>query len=272
MLVLNYQVFYEVIKIVKRNIPGLIIIAFQIIFVGLFFTTVFSDKVKVEKYVSTVHNENLNKIATSVSVLFEEEEKNVDTTTVEEELVVEELPSIEEKVVVEEKVEPVVEVKEEEIKTEPLVSVDASKYVNNEPMGFKVTEGNKQYSLNDYEFNVVVAVVAGEFDKNKDDALAVVSVILNRCDSDKWSSWAGSTPYSQVTRKGQFEVYGAGYYLAYMPDGSKYGSEKYNTAKQAVIDGLNGIRNNSYLGFRAWHISSYSDKYMVSGGNRYGYN
>ena len=34
----------------------------------------------------------------------------------------------------------------------------------------------------------------------------------------------------------------------------------------------NGIRNNEYLGFRAWYLSNYSSKYIVSGGNRYGYN
>ena len=50
------------------------------------------------------------------------------------------------------------------------------------------------------------------------------------------------------------------------------GSEKYKVAKQAVIDGLNGIRNNNYLGFRAWYLTNYSSKYVVSGGNRYGYN
>ena len=139
-------------------------------------------------------------------------------------------------------------------------------------MGFKVTEGNKNYDLDGEEFDVVVAVVAGEFDKTLDDALGVVSVILNRCDNNNWRRWAGDNPYSQVIRKGQFEVYFAGYYLKYMPGGSQYGKEKYNIAKQAVIDGLNGIRNNEYLGFRAWQISSYSDNYIVYGGNRYGYN
>lgn len=258
----------------KRNIPGLIVICCQILIVGLFFTTVFNNKVKLEKYVSTIHNENLNKIATSVSLLFEEE-KSIDTIVKEkeEEVIVEELPSVKVEEKVEEKVKEETSKNDKEVVTsEPLVSVDASKYINNEAMGFVVTEGNKQFSLSDYEFNVVVAVVSGEFDKNKDDALAVVSVILNRCDSDKWRSWSGTTPYAQVIRAGQFEVYSGGYYLAYMPGGSKYGSEKYNTAKQAVIDGLNGIRNNSYLGFRAWHLSGYSDKYIVSGGNRYGYN
>ena len=253
----------------KRIIFALTVIFFQVLIVALFFTTVFGNEVKIEKYVSTVHNENLNKIATSVSLLFKEEEELVSDSIVQE-LVIEDLPAIEVLEVDEDTT--VLEDLEDEIKSEPLVSVDASKYSNNEPMGFVVTEGNRQYSLDDDEFDIVVAVVAGEFDKNLDDALAVVSVILNRCDSKQWSDWAGSSPYTQVIRKGQFEVYEAGYYLAYMPDGSKYGSEKYNIAKQALIDGLNGIRNNSYLGFRAWHIYSYSDKYMVSGGNRYGYN
>jgi len=259
----------------KRNLPSLIVIACQVLIVGLFFTTVFNDNIKLEKYVSTIHNENLNKIATSVSLLFKEEEKEVKIEEVEEkmeELVIEELPSVDEVKEDANKVEEKKEKEEETIVSEPLVSVDASKYINNEVMGFVVTEGNKAYDLSDYEFNVVVAVVSGEFDKNKDDALAVVSVILNRCDSDKWRSWSGTTPYAQVIRAGQFEVYSSGAYLAYMPGGSRYGSEKYNIAKQAVLDGFNGIRNNSYLGFRAWHLSGYSDKYIVSGGNRYGYN
>ena len=54
----------------KRNLPSLIVIACQVLIVGLFFTTVFNDNIKLEKYVSTIHNENLNKIATSVSLLF----------------------------------------------------------------------------------------------------------------------------------------------------------------------------------------------------------
>ena len=164
------------------------------------------------------------------------------------------------------------EEKKEEIKSTPLYQIDASKYSNNKAMGFVVTENNKTYELNDKEFDVVVAVVAGEYDRNLNDALAVVSVILNRCDSKSCSSWAGKSPYKQVIMKGQFEVYFEGYYLDYMPGGNKYGKEKYEVAKQAVLDGLNGIRNNKYLGFRAWWVSEYSDKYIVTGGNRYGYN
>jgi len=255
-----------------RRISGLIVIGCQLLIVGLFFGTMFSSDIKVEKYVSTIHNENLNKIANSVSLLFEEEE--IPVVSMMDDLVLEELPSVD---VIEEdvaKIEKENEEKEdeEEVTSTPLVSVDASKYIDNESMGFDVTEGNKQYSLSEDEFNVVVAVVAGEFGSDLNDALGVVSVILNRCDSKTWVNWAGSTPYKQVIRAGQFEVYGKGYYKAYMPGGKSYGSSKYKVAKQAVIDGFNGIRNNDYLGFRSWHSTGYSDKYVVSGGNRYGYN
>lgn len=252
-----------------RRTVGFLVIVFQLLIVGLFFGTIFNKEVNVKRHVATIHNDNLDKIATSVSLLFEDEELNILNQTVED-TTLKELPSVDlvEEVVREEKELE----KEEEVISTPLVSVDAEKYINNIEMGFRVTEDNKGYSLSDYEFNVVVAVVAGEFDRNLNDALAVVSVILNRCDSDKWISFAGSTPYDQVIRAGQFEVYSGGTYLQYMPGGSNYGSEKYNIAKQAVNDGLNGIRNNEYLGFRAWWISGYSDKYIITGGNRYGYN
>ena len=259
----------------KRTVIGLIVISCQLLIVGFFFGTVFNDDVRVEKHVSTIHNDNLNKIATSVSLLFKtEDESNIEDLEEKlEDLSLEDLPSTD---VIDKDIYKNEQNKEDdkpkEIESTPLVSVDASKYSDNEAMGFIVTEGNKTYSLSDYEFDVVVAVVSGEFDKNLDDALAVMSVILNRCDSDKWRNWAGDSPYKQVIRAGQFEVYFAGSYQKFMPGGANYGSEKYNIARQAVLDGLNGIRNNEYLGFRAWWVSSYSDKYIVYGGNRYAYN
>lgn len=253
----------------KGKVSPLIVIGSQILLVGLFFVISSNEEITLEKHVSTVHNDNLNKIAMSVSLLFEEEVLPVIEET--NDFVLEELPSLD--VIPAENIEDKTDEEEEKVnESSPLVSVDASKYISNESMGFKVTEGNKEYNLSDYEFDVVVAVVAGEYGKDLNDALGVVSVILNRCDSKSWSKWAGSSPYKQVTAAGQFEVYLKDYYLSYMPGGSKYGSSKYDIAKQAVIDGLNGIRNNEYLGFRAWYLSNYSSKYIVSGGNRYGYN
>ena len=253
----------------KRRIPGLIVIGSQLLIVGLFFVTVFNTDIKMEKHVSTVHNENLNKIATSISILFEEE---IPVEEKMEDLVLEDLPSLDVIASDVEKIEKENKDKEDEIESTPLVSVDAEKYIDNIAMGFEVTEGNKNYDLSEDEFNVVVAVVAGEFGSDMNDALGVVSVILNRCDSSTWVNWAGNTPYKQVIKSGQFEVYFKGYYKSYMPGGKHYGGSKYQIAKQAVIDGFNGIRNNSYLGFRSWHSTGYSNKYIISGGNRYGYN
>ena len=253
----------------RRTVSNLIVIGFQLLMVGLFFVTIFNSEIKISKHVSTIHNENLNKIATSVSLLFEEEEVIIEEEI--EDLILEELPSVDD---VASEVSEILEEKHDVVKEEstPLVSVDASKYISNVSMGFEVTEGNKGFELSGYEFDVVVAVVAGEFGNDLNDALGVVSVILNRCDSQVWVNWSGSTPYKQVIKSGQFEVYGKGYYLAYMPGGNNYGSAKYKIARQAVIDGLNGIRNNDYLGFRSWYSTGYSSKYIISGGNRYGYN
>lgn len=264
----------------RRTVSNLLVIGTQLLIVGLFFTTVFTNDIKVNKYVSIIHNDNLDKIATSVSLLFEEE----DITSIDKKLddmTLEELPSLDEVVEDIDKAEE----KTEENYSEPLYSIDASKYINNEAMGFVVTEGNKEYSLSDYEFDVVVAVVAAEYHENyRDDALAVVSVILNRCDSDKWIKWAGASPYDQVVMNGQFEVYFTSNssisYKRFMPGGSLYNSSKYEIAKQAVLDGLNGIRNNSYLGFRS-HSTFYINKntgedynanFIVPGGNKFGYN
>ena len=58
-----------------------------------------------------------------------------------------------------------------------------------------------------------------KYDLNLNDALAVMSVILNRCDSKSWAKWAGPSPYDQVVMKGQFEVYFAGYYLDFVYSG-----------------------------------------------------
>ena len=76
----------------KRKVSSLMVIASQLLIVGLFFVTAFNGDIKVEKHVSIIHNENLNKIATSVSLLFEEEiipiEKKLDS------FILEELPSL----------------------------------------------------------------------------------------------------------------------------------------------------------------------------------
>ena len=249
----------------KKIVLNIVVVSLQLLIVGLFFMTVFSEKVNITKKVSIVDNENLDKIADSVSLLFISEE----TPLVDNEIasVYVDMSSLDEKVE-EEKVEE----NKEEIKS--LTLLNTSLYKSNPDLGFVVTDDNKTYTLPDDEFNLVVAVVAAEYEKSIDDALAVISVILNRCESPTWSEWAGTSPAMQVVKPNQFEVYSIGSYLKYMPGGAFYGTNHYKLAKQAVIDAFNGIRNNDYYSFRSWsYITSsgdyYSYNYIVEGGNRY---
>ena len=145
----------------RRTVSNLIVIGLQLLIVGLFFVTIFNKNVKFEKHVSTVHNENLNKIATSVSLLFAYEETEVTT---------------------------------------PLVSDAMSKYANKAEMGFEVTNGNKTYSLSADEFNIVSGVIACEAKENSvDDALAVASVILNRADAGGMNPFSVVSQYNQFS-------------------------------------------------------------------------
>ena len=249
----------------KKIVLNIVVVSLQLLIVGLFFMTVFSEKVNITKKVSIVDNANLDKIADSVSLLFISEE----TPLVDNEIssVYVDMSSLDEKVE-EDKVE---ENKEE---NKSLTLLNTSLYKSNPDLGFVVTDDNKTYTLPDDEFNLVVAVVAAEYEKSIDDALAVISVILNRCESPTWSEWAGASPAMQVVKPNQFEVYSIGSYLKYMPGGAFYGTNHYKLAKQAVIDAFNGIRNNNYYSFRSWsYITSggdyYSYNYIVEGGNRY---
>ena len=81
----------------RRTLTSLSVIACQFLIVGFFMGTLSNDNVKIEKYVSTIHNENLNKIATSVSLLFDEDNEEEQVSELEEkleELTLEELPSM----------------------------------------------------------------------------------------------------------------------------------------------------------------------------------
>ncbi len=247
----------------KKIVLNIFVISLQLLMVGLFFMTVFSEKVNITKKVSIVDNENLDKIADSVSLLFISEE----TPLVDNEIasVYVDMSSLDE----EEQ-----EIEENIVTNNSLTLLNTSLYKSNPDLGFVVTDNNKTYTLSSDEFDLVVAVVAAEYEKSIDDALAVISVILNRCESPTWSEWAGTSPAMQVVKPNQFEVYSIGSYLKYMPGGAFYGTNHYKLAKQAVIDAFNGIRNNNYYSFRSWsYITSggdyYSYNYIVEGGNRY---
>lgn len=136
------------------------------------------------------------------------------------------------------------------------------KYKSNAALGFVVTTNNKTYNLSDSDKNLLSAIVSAESDKTLDDALAVITTILNRCESPEWINH-GSDPVSQATAYNQFVVYQHGDYKDYLGNTPE-------SVKIAVNDALeNGIRNHNYLSFRSNEKIRYSDNQITSRGNRY---
>jgi len=247
----------------KKIVSNVLVVSMQLIVGVLFLWMLFSDNNEDNKVV-VIENDNINKMADSVSVLFSVsntlESEVIDAKEVElpsadvdsdvEEVVAED-ESTNEDTETKPQVEEEVPVVEEE--PEPIITVDASGYTNNPSKGFNVTTNNKIYSLNDDDFYIVAAVVSCEANRaSKDDILGVMSVILNRAE------YNGRDPVSEVSAGG-FSCYN--YYTNFTPT---------NVVKQAVQDALNGVRNNTYTGFRSWTSVRYSDNYIVEGGNRYG--
>ena len=249
----------------KKIVSNVLIVSTQLIIGGLFLFMLFSDSNEDKKNV-VVKNDNLNKMADSVSELFvadqlENMSNSNDTKVVD--LISEEEKKAKEEAEAKAKAEEEARIKaeqeaeakakaeearkkaEEEAKRNAII-VNANGYSSKPGAGFNVTTGNRTYSLSEGELNAVAGVVACE-GTNKDDMLAVASVILNRADR------RGLTPYQVVAQAGQFSCFGSS------PTGS---------ALVVVRDALSGIRNNNYNSFNGWN-SGVSDNYIASPGNRY---
>lgn len=212
--------------------------------------------------VVTVENSNFTKRSDSFVSLYNEQEKKIEEENAKKE---QELIELEEqkKKEAEEKAKKEAEEKaaleaakakeeaerqkaiEEEEKRNAVV-INANGYMSKPDAGFDVTTDNKAYSLTDDEFNVVSGVVACEA-VSKDDALAVISVILNRADA------RNLTPVQVVAQPNQFTCY--------------YKQGNPNKYATVVRDALSGIRNNNYHSFNGWWSSS--PNYIVEGGNRF---
>lgn len=142
-------------------------------------------------------------------------------------------------------------------------NVDISKYHNNVAAGFEVTTGNKTYNLSAEDYDLICSIVAAESDQGYDDALAVASTILNRCETSNWINAHGTNPVAQATAPNQFVVYQHGAYKRYTNGNAP------DTVKTAVMDALNGVRNHDYLSFRSNGSTGYSSNMISSTGNRY---
>ncbi len=142
------------------------------------------------------------------------------------------------------------------------INPDAAKYKNKEELGFVVTDDNKKYNINEDDKEFLMAIVAAECDKSLDDALGVITTILNRCESKAWINSHGTDPIAQATAPHQFVVYEQDYYKKYL------GNIPENV-RTAVNDALNGIRNHNFLSFRSNESRSFSDNTITKTSNRY---
>lgn len=141
--------------------------------------------------------------------------------------------------------------------------IDITKYSNYPEKGFVVTTGNLCYELNIKDIELLCAIVCAESDNTYDDALAVITTILNRCEADNWIAAHGTDPIAQATARDQFVVYQHGTYKRFLNG---------NVSKpvfEAVMDALAGVRNHNYLSFRSNKTTSYSDNLISATGNRY---
>lgn len=142
-------------------------------------------------------------------------------------------------------------------------SIDISKYKNNIAKGFEVTTGNLTYKLCDKDIELLCAIVSAESDKTYDDALAVITTILNRCETKNWINSHGRDPIAQATAPNQFVVYQHGSYERYI------NGKAPDKVKQAVMDALAGVRNHDYCSFRSNGSTGYSNNMISPTGNRY---
>lgn len=179
--------------------------------------------------------------------------------------------------------------------------MDLSKYSEAPERGFELFLSNRIYNLSDFDsayarehygynseqaLEAFIGVCIAESDKTPDGLLSVMSVALNRCESDNWSSYYtrgatnGTLPFDQmfVNDGAQYSQIkniapnGRHVYENYMPciageDAinehlAGYGTD-YQTLRTVAMDALaGGLRNSDYTGFRAYIPSKYHGNYL----------
>ena len=142
----------------------------------------------------------------------------------------------------------------------------------------RVNLEKEEYILKNYNFqskdqlDILIAGCAAEGKKNYDDLYWVANIFFNRITNPKYANAFGINPYSQFIAKGQFEVYWNETYKDYLNNSSSENNSIFALAKQALYDmfylGYDGIEH-SYLEFRSWDTTDFSNIYIVKGGNRY---
>lgn len=147
--------------------------------------------------------------------------------------------------------------------------IDISVYNNKPEYGFVVTTGNKTYNLTPEEYDLLCSIVAAESDHSYDDALGVVTTILNRCEDPNWINFVEigyhmeNNPINQATCPHQFVVYQHGLNQRFLNGNAP------ESVQKAVMDALAGVRNHDYLSFRSNDSTGYSWNMITDTGNRY---
>ena len=158
---------------------------------------------------------------------------------------------------------------------------DLSLYTNHG--NFVLTAGNTTYEMSEEDKILFASIVASEMGQQYsiDDALAICSVVLNRCEIEDWCIEKGATPLEQITfgsiyQKYEFEAYMNRMHKTYLKSAktgvweSDIRKDKFELAYKATEDALHGIRNT--LRFTEFHAyaGQYNPEYHACvGGNNY---
>ena len=243
----------------KKIVSNILIVGIQLMVGGLFLCLLFSDNDENNKVV-VAYNDNLNKMADAVSLLFTEDKsltKVVDEVEVEllsvEEVEAQKAKEAEERARIE---------AEEKAKAEEEARLKAeqeAKRAAEVSSGYNTSTGYTTYSLSDSDFDIVAGVVACEA-TSYEDALGVASVILNRVDSDSYPNSAigvVSAPY-------QFSCYGY-----YINNPGRFSANRSNYADSALRTALGGTRNNNFYSFNYVCSNPNGGCTQIGGGNWY---
>ena len=152
---------------------------------------------------------------------------------------------------------------------------------------FCVTVGNKTYDMEEEDKLLFASIVAAEMGVypyySMDDALAICSVVLNRCEMENWIKLAGNRPIDHITHGGEytryeFEAYYRRMHLPFLEsahtgvwNNKNAPKEKFEFAYKALNDALNGVRNTlEFTEFHAPELTNWdSDNHPNPGANNY---
>ena len=157
----------------KKIVPGTLIVFGQLMVALLFLVFLFSKADNKYQEVVVLENNNLNKTEDVISGLFVVNSLLQNKTEKDEELV--DLIDA----TIQKKEDAVEETANNDNNVSYLADEFYLKYKTDEAMGFNVSVNNNTYDVSGSDLDLLIAVICVEAGDSIDDALAVISVILN---------------------------------------------------------------------------------------------